>query len=81
MIKLLTKIEQDYGLPVAISLAKQAIEQNTYLVRELKRIRLQKMKVILWQDYLAGFQQKKDMCIGGIYLKLWMKSIQSLTAI
>ena len=28
MIKLLTKIEQDYGLPVAVSLAKQAIKQN-----------------------------------------------------
>ena len=36
MINLLAKIEQDYGLPVAISLAKQAIEQNTHLVRELK---------------------------------------------
>ena len=36
MIKLLTKIEQDYGLPVAISLAKQAIEQNTPLVKDLK---------------------------------------------
>ena len=36
MINLLTKIEQDYGLPVAISLAKQAIEQNGPLVRELK---------------------------------------------
>ena len=36
MINLLTKIEQDYGLPVAISLAKQAIEQNAHLTRELK---------------------------------------------
>ena len=36
MINLLTKIEQNYGLSVAISLAKQAIEQNTTLVRELK---------------------------------------------
>ena len=36
MIKLLTKIEQDYGLPVAISFAKQAIEQNGPLVRDLK---------------------------------------------
>ena len=36
MIKLLTKIEQDYGLPVAISFAKQAIEQDSSLVRELK---------------------------------------------
>ena len=36
MINLLTKIEQDYGLLVAISLAKQAIEQSTHLVRELK---------------------------------------------
>ena len=36
MINLLPKIEQDYGLPVAISLAKQAIEQSTHLVRELK---------------------------------------------
>ena len=36
MINLLTKIEQDYGLPVAISLAKQAIEQNGPLVKGLK---------------------------------------------
>ena len=36
MIKLLTKIEQDYGLPVAISFAKQAIEQNNPFARELK---------------------------------------------
>ena len=36
MIKLLTKIEQDYGLPVAISLAKQTIEQNAPLVKDLK---------------------------------------------
>ena len=36
MINLLTKIEQDYGLSVAISIAKQAIEQNATLVRELK---------------------------------------------
>ena len=37
MIKLLTKIEQDYGLPVAISFAKQAIEQNvSFLVGDLK---------------------------------------------
>ena len=37
MIKLLTKIEQDYGLPVAISFAKQAIEQNdSFLIRDLK---------------------------------------------
>ena len=36
MINILTKIEQDYGLPVAISLAKQAIEQNGPLVRDLK---------------------------------------------
>ena len=38
MIKLLTKIEQDYGLPVAISLAKQAIEQDTTFIRNLKTI-------------------------------------------
>ena len=37
MINLLTKIEQDYGLPVAISLAKQAIEQDTTFIRNLKR--------------------------------------------
>ncbi len=36
MINLLTKIEQDYGLSVAISLAKQAIEHNNTLVRQLK---------------------------------------------
>lgn len=34
--KLLTKIEQDYGLPVAISFAKQAIEQKTTFIRNLK---------------------------------------------
>ena len=37
MINLLTKIEQDYGLPVAISLAKQAIEQNLLRTSILKR--------------------------------------------
>ena len=37
MIKLLTKIEQDYGLPVAISLAKQAIKQNLLRTSTLKR--------------------------------------------
>ena len=37
MIKLLTKIEQDYGLPVAISLAKQAIEQNLLRTETLRR--------------------------------------------
>ena len=36
MIKLLTKIEQDYGLPVVISFAKQAIKQN-YLRTETLR--------------------------------------------
>ena len=36
MINLLTKIEQDYGLSVAISLAKQAIEQDTTFTRKLK---------------------------------------------
>ena len=36
MINILVKIEQDYGLPVAVSLAKQAIEQNRSLVRSLK---------------------------------------------
>ena len=36
MINLLVKIEQDYGLSVAISLAKQAIEQNSPLVSDLK---------------------------------------------
>ena len=36
MIKLLTKIEQDYGLQVAISFAKQAIEQNNHFAIELK---------------------------------------------
>ena len=36
MINLLTKIEQDYGLSVAVSLAKQAIEQNGPLVSDLK---------------------------------------------
>ena len=36
MINILTKIEQDYGLPVAISFAKQAIEQTTPLTRNLK---------------------------------------------
>ncbi len=37
MIKLLTKIEQDYGLPVAISFAKQAIKQNLSRTSTLKR--------------------------------------------
>ena len=37
MIKLLAKIEQDYGLPVAISLAKQAIEQNLLRTETLRK--------------------------------------------
>ena len=37
MINLLVKIEQDYGLPVAISLAKQAIEQNLLRTETLRR--------------------------------------------
>ena len=37
MIKLLTKIEQEYGLPVAISLAKQAIAQNLLLTKTLRK--------------------------------------------
>ena len=37
MINLLTKIEQDYGLPVAISLAKQAIEQNLLRTETLRK--------------------------------------------
>ena len=36
MINLLTKIEQDYGLSVAISLAKQAIEEDRNFIRILK---------------------------------------------
>ena len=37
MISILTKIEQDYGLLVAISLAKQAIEQNLLRTETLRR--------------------------------------------
>ena len=37
MIKLLTKIEQDYGLPVAISFAKQAIKQNLLRTETLRK--------------------------------------------
>ena len=37
MTNLLVKIEQDYGLPVAISLAKQAIKQNLLRTSTLKR--------------------------------------------
>ena len=37
MIKLLTKIEQDYGLPVAISFAKQAIKQNRLRTETLRK--------------------------------------------
>ena len=36
MIKLLTKIEQDYGLPVAISLAKQAIKYDLIQIKTLR---------------------------------------------
>ena len=36
MTKLLDKLEQDYGLPVAISFAKQAIEQNKDVTKDLK---------------------------------------------
>ena len=37
MINLLAKIEQDYGLPVAVSLAKQIIEQNLLRTEILRR--------------------------------------------
>ncbi len=49
MIKLLTKIEQDYGLPVAISFAKQAIEQNNPFARELKT-----NKTIINESYIIA---------------------------
>ena len=49
MIKLLTKIEQDYGLPVAISFAKQAIEQDKSFVRELKT-----NKTIINESYIIA---------------------------
>lgn len=49
MIKLLTKIEQDYGLPVAISFAKQAIEQNNPFARELKT-----NKTIINESYIVA---------------------------
>lgn len=37
MTNLLTKIEQDYGLPVAISFAKQAIKQNLLRTETLRK--------------------------------------------
>ena len=37
MIKLLAKIEQDYGLPVVISFAKQAIKQNLLRTETLRK--------------------------------------------
>ena len=37
MIKLLAKIEQDYGLPVVISFAKQAIKQNRLRTETLRK--------------------------------------------
>ena len=49
MIKLLTKIEHDYGLPVAISFAKQAIEQNNPFARELKT-----NKTIINESYIIA---------------------------
>ena len=49
MIKLLTKIEKDYGLSVAISFAKQAIEQNNPFVRELKT-----NKTIINESYIIA---------------------------
>ena len=60
MTKLLTKIEQDYGLPVAISLAKQAIKQNTHLVKELKTNKTTKnessiiTRLIVWAPTKEG---------------------------
>lgn len=59
MIKLLVKIEQDYGLPVAISLAKQAIEQNTNLVRELKTNKTTKNESII-MTRLLGWAPTKE---------------------
>ena len=67
MIKLLTKIEQDYGLPVAISLAKQAIEQNAYLVRELKTNKTIKnessimSRLLLWTPTKEGPKYWSDV--------------------
>ena len=49
MIKLLNKIEKDYGLSVAISFAKQAIEQNNPFVRELKT-----NKTIINESYIIA---------------------------
>ena len=37
MINLLTKIEQDYGLPVTISFAKQAIKHDLIQIKTLRR--------------------------------------------
>ena len=48
MIKLLAKIEQDYGLPVAISFAKQAIEQNRIFTQKLINSRAVDTKKASW---------------------------------
>ena len=67
MINILTKIEQDYGLPVAISLAKQAIEQNSCLVRDLKTFkngvieRCTMSSLLAWDPTKEGHKYWSDM--------------------
>ena len=59
MINILTKIEQDYGLPVAISLAKQAIEQNTPLTRNLKTYKNRVTKCDIVSNLLSWCSTKE----------------------
>ena len=68
MIKLLTKIEQDYGLPVAISLAKQAIKQNLSRTSTLKRNDKTEVftssvisALLTWKKTVEGEQFWRDM--------------------
>ena len=67
MIKLLTKIEQDYGLPVAISFAKQAIEHDRIRIKPLKSNKAEVftagfiVALLNWKRSIEGEQFWRDM--------------------
>ncbi len=67
MTKLLTKIEQDYGLPVAISFAKQAIEHDRIRIKPLKSNKAEVFTagfiaaLLNWKRSIEGEQFWKDM--------------------
>ena len=68
MINLLTKIEQDYGLPVAISFAKQAIKHDLIQIKTLRRSNKAEVvtsgvisALLNWKKTAEGEQFWRDM--------------------